>query len=341
MNQSISLKRGIVIFGIPASILTVLAVLMTSQYVTVDNTLALAFTIDLVVVVPLVYYALIRKTTIPATTVVPVVVAGLALGSFLLPADNQLYLTFFKTWGLPFVELFVIGYIILKIRNAVTLYKQERGYAPDFLTAVTRAAEQILPKGLARAFATEIAVFYYTFYAWRSSELQTNHFSYHKKSGSGTIYSAFLLLISVETIVVHLLIEQWNSTLAWVLSIVGVYTAIQIVGLIKSMARRPIIINQSDVSVRYGLFFETTIPLTKIKSCELIHSSTFELPDDCTSISPISDFEKQNILLELHTKHVLTGPYGITKSFTNLTLYVDEPHRFAERVESLVSDSSI
>lgn len=315
---------------------TALVLLMTSSHIT-QSALTIAVTVDLILTVPLVFYLLIRKTNIPVTTVLPILIIGILLGSYLLPPESQTYLSLFKIWGLPVVELTVLTYIIIKVRTAFKSFKNARGYTPDFLSATIKATNNILPYRVSVAFATEISVFYYSLFTWKPTNLQSNEFSYHIKSGSNTIYGAILFLISIETFILHLFIERSNGMVAWILTGLGIYTGIQILGLLKSLSRRPISVRENDIVIRYGVFYETVIPFSLIRSCNTIPNSELD-SDNTTILSPIGDLESQNILIELHSEHILRGPYGIKKRFTQLGFYVDEPSRFKEMADALTQN---
>ena len=51
-------------------------------------------------------------------------VAGLLIGTYFLPKDNQEYLNLFKVWVLPFFEISILVFIIIKVRSAI---KKSRG----------------------------------------------------------------------------------------------------------------------------------------------------------------------------------------------------------------------
>ena len=88
--------------------------------------------------------------------------------------------------------------------------------------------------------ASEIAVFYYLIFANSKVSLEMNEYSYYKKNGIKTVIAVFLGLVFIETGIVHILVERWNNTLAWIFTFLGLYTVLQIVALLRSMNKRPI-----------------------------------------------------------------------------------------------------
>src|SRR6056297_2889248 len=118
MNRTIHINRNLINFGIPLGLLVVLILLMKSPFLNGNDALNLAITADLLLTVPLVYFLLIRKSKIPKTTVIPVMIIGLLVGSYFLPKENQTYLELFKNWFLPVIELSILTFVIIKVRKA-------------------------------------------------------------------------------------------------------------------------------------------------------------------------------------------------------------------------------
>lgn len=108
MNKTVLLKRNLFIFGIPVLIMISMVLLTKSPaFLNHTNKLSVAITADLLLIVPFIYFLLIRKTAIPKTTVVPFVILGVVICSFIIPKENQDYLNLFKSYILPVIELTV------------------------------------------------------------------------------------------------------------------------------------------------------------------------------------------------------------------------------------------
>lgn len=171
------LNKNILLLGIPLLLFTFLILFIKSPYFLIDDNLNLAITLDLILTVPLVYFLLIRKTKIPKTTVVPIMIIGLVIGNLVLPKENQSYLDLFAVWVLPFIELTISFFIFYKIRKGVKAFKKVRGFAPDFQDALKTACAEVLPKKVVPAFATEFSMIYYGFFNWKKRNLAPNEFS--------------------------------------------------------------------------------------------------------------------------------------------------------------------
>lgn len=321
-------------FGIPLLMLTSLVILARSaQFQSHPDQLSLAITLDLVLTVPVVYLLLSRGKKIPLTSVMPVLVIGIALGSILLPPENQTLLKQVKYWVLPLLELAVMAFVVLKVRRAVLSFRRESGNSPDFFSTLKVVAAEVVPGRISVLLATEIAIFYYGFVNWRKRELSAGEFFYHQKSGTRSVLAAFLFLIVVETFIAHLVIERWSPLVAWMLSLLSVYTAFQIFGIIRSFSKRPIAIEGNKLQLRYGLLSEASINLNDIEEA-FPSRKRIEEADLTQKLSPLKEFESHNFILKFKTEQESTGFYGSRKRFTTLALHIDEPQKFAEALQT-------
>ncbi len=333
MNKTINLNRNLINFGIPLSLFGVLILFINSSFLTgSSDTINLAITADLLLTVPLVYFLLIRKTEIPKTTVVPVMIIGLLIGSYLLPQDSQTYLTIFKAWVLPVIEVSILIFVVFKVRKAIKTYKGLKGATPDLYNTLKSTCSEILPTKLAVPFATEVAVIYYGFIHWRKRPLQDNEFTYHKRSGTPALLGIFIFIVGIETVAIHLLLASWSNIAAWFLTTLSIYTGIQLLGFAKSLSRRPISIHEDRLSLKYGILSEVEISFSDIDHIEL---SRKPLAKDSLSekLSPLGEMESHNVIIHLNRTYELTSLYGKKKTFKVLGLHIDQPKIFKERVD--------
>ena len=165
---SIKGNKFILTSSILISIYAILILMMNSSILVLDKTLSIALTIDLLLVVPFIYFLFIRKTNVPKTTVVPVMIIGLILGSIFLPTQNQTYLDYFKSWVLPVIEITVFLYISFTVRKAIKEYKKLNSSDLDVYTALKSVCSTIVPQKLVASLAMELAILHYAFISWRS-----------------------------------------------------------------------------------------------------------------------------------------------------------------------------
>lgn len=295
--------------------------------------LSLGVTFDLILLVPILYFSLVRKTNIPKTTVVPILILGIVVATAIIPSENQYYLNLFKRWGVPIVELTVLSFALYNLRKSIQKFKKNRKNAYDFYSTLKTTCYDIFPKGIVMLVVTEIAVFYYGFIYWRKRTLKQNEFSYHKDSGTIVLLIAVIFIIAIETMVFHIVLAKWSVTAAWILTILSTYTGIQILGFLKSMVKRPISIEQNKLFLRYGFMNESTINIAEIDSIEL-SSKIIELKDKTRSLSILGESESHNVIIRLNQENTMHGLYGLKRKYKVLVLYVDDKVEFVKQIKN-------
>ncbi|MEC7771906.1 MAG: hypothetical protein VX798_12030 [Bacteroidota bacterium] len=337
--KSAQLTRNIINLGIPIGLLVILIIITQSSQMVGNDILDLSITIDLLFTVPLVYFLLIRKTKTPKTTIVPVLILGLLVGSYFLPKESQTYLELFKKWILPLIEISILTFVIFKVRKAVKHYNAKMDLTLDFYDALKNSSHEILPKNLASIFAMEVAVFYYGLINWKKRIVQDGEFTYHKKSGAPSLFMGLLMVAAIETVGLHFLLSKWSETVAWIMTALSIYCVFQLLGFAKSLSKRPIFMADKSLILRYGIMGETEIPFSIIDDVVL---STTDLKKDKSTLklSPVGELEQHNVVINLKKENTLLGLYGIKKKYKTIGFYVDEPHDFIEKMEIALHQNS-
>ena len=228
MNGALNFRKTAIAFGVPLLLIGIMVLISKSSvFIANPGSLSVGITFDLLLTLPLIYFFLVRKTSIPNITVIPLLIGGMVLCSLILPPENQYYLNLFKTWILPVVELTILSFVIFNVLKAVKYYKQNKTESFDFFTTLKNTCYEILPRGVVIPVVTEIAVFYYGFIYWKKRKLKENEFSYHKDSGTITLLIAIIFIVAIETVVLHILLAKWSSIAAWILTFLSIYSGIQ------------------------------------------------------------------------------------------------------------------
>ena len=331
-------KNKLFVFGIPLMILLFMVWLTRSAiFLSNPTDLAFAVTMDLLITIPLVYFLLIRKTEIPKYTVVSVFIVCLLIGGFILPLEHQGLLSKVKMFAIPIFEIGVFSVVIWNTRKILKSFRTN-GNKGDFYDGLVMACTEALPKRVGKVFATEIGVIYYTFFCNKKKELKENDYTYYKKSGIKMVIWVFIFLVIVETGVVHLLLEQWNATVAWVLTFLGLYTCLQVLSLLRSLDKRHISFDfeEEKLYLRYGFFNQTVIPFQQIESIEATKKSLPEDDKRFVKFSPLDMLDPHNLIIHLNGEQLLHKIYGIEKKYESIALYVDEKEQFVEAINGIV-----
>ncbi|MDT0552167.1 hypothetical protein [Urechidicola vernalis] len=337
MRWLINHKNSIIAIATPIFLIG-LMMLITQSALFKSNTSALAIGVstDLILVIPLIYYMLVRKTKIPNITVVPLLFLCIAIGSYIIPTEEQSLINIFKSWGLPLIEIFILFTVIKKIRKGILLFKTKKGTSPDFYNILKATCNELLPKGVSLVFVTEIAVFYYGFAKWTKRVLKQNEYSYHKKSGTISLLAGILLIIVIETIALHFLILKWSETAAWIVTFISIYTGLQIFGFMKSLSQRPYKIEKDALLLSYGIMNETRIEFNDIVVID-VTSKDLNENNLNRKLSFFGNLESHNVVLHLKSENTLISLYGIHRKFKTLAFFVDNPIEFEAQLNKAIN----
>lgn len=335
MRKALNFNSYLFVFGIPlAMIFSLILISKSAWFLQSSSELSTAITIDLVLVIPFVYFLLIRKKAIPKITIITSFIIGLVVATLILPTENQEFLSIIKTYAIPVLELVILYFVITKSRKIIKNYKLQNHVNIDFYEAMRLAVKEVVPAKVASVLTTEIAVIYFCFISWKKRKLQENEFSYHDKSTSVSVILGFILVILIETFTVHHLLSKWNVIVAWIFTFLSVYTCLQMIALLKSLSKRPIFIDEQNqqIILRYGIFSEAIIPFSEIKEVRVFEKDISE-DTTVTVFSPLGKLEGVNMLIEMKNESEFNGFYGFKKKYTSLVFFVDEKHQFVKKVK--------
>lgn len=227
---------------------------------------AVALTLDLVVVVPLAFYLLVvRRRALPIVTLVPILVLSVLGASRVIPAGHQQMLRLLEALALP-MELALVGWI--GWRAARALREACRDATADPIEQLGHAAFELTrSRRVAAVIASEIAVFWYAIGSWRArahAPVGAIAFSHHRRSGHAGIVLAFILVLAVEGLAVHFLLLTWSALAAWIFTIGTAYGAMWLIADFRATMLRPILVRDESIVFRAGFRFTLQVPLARI-----------------------------------------------------------------------------
>lgn len=338
LHPNIVRKPEVWAFLLPGTILVFLFWLVNSPFFAGGNIapLSLGVTADAALLVPLIYFLLIRKSSIPKITVVPVFVLSTFFVSSILPPEEQQFVNLLHTWLVPVAELGVFGFIVYKIRKVSLDFRNKEGavYA-DFYDKLNIAAGESFPKLAAHALSAEISMVYYGLLNWKTPDFKENEFTYHRETGIIGLLGAVIFLVVVETSAVHLMLMNSSPVIAWVLSILSIYSGLQIFGMARALPKRPVVLTEKALVLRYGIMADALISYENIESIEITEQD-FEFDKETRRLSPL-DFDSYNMLLTLKGTQEYAGLWGMRKTCERLAIHIDEPERFAESLRDKIA----
>lgn len=213
-------------------------------------------------------------------------------------------------------------------RNA-TLRALQIGAAPMELAVMVWAARRARTPGrLHDALAYEAEVLRTALSSRRTPAAVEGALSYHRKSAYGAIVGALLLVTAAEVTAVHLVVSRWSVKAAWLLTALGVYGALWILGDWKACRSRPVEVRDGVLQVRFGLRWKLDVPLDGIMGLRVPsgRSPGAEPPVDLRLALPGARI----VVLQLDRPVTAVGIYGLRREVRTLGLGLDEPGRLAE-----------
>ncbi|WP_103069304.1 hypothetical protein [Aquimarina sediminis] len=335
-NITTKINDNVILFGTPL-LLILFVVLITQSKIfdTHTNTLSIGITLDLLFTIPTIFFLLSKKKNIPKITTASFFVLGIITSSYIIPKEHQSLLNLIKTWVFPFIELGVVIFVYYKVRQTIKRFKINAKNEVDFFSVLRATCLQILPKKIAILLTMELAIFYFGFIYWKKKAIADNEFTYHKNSGTLSLLSALIIIIGIETYALHFLLLKWNTSAAWIASIISIYSSIQIFGFLKSIIKRPFSIEGHKIHLRYGILSETTIDVNDIESVEII-SKEIKFDTQTRKLSPLGALESHNIVISLKKENRLIGLYGMNKNYKTLAFFIDDPKNFKTTLEHLI-----
>ena len=154
---------------------------------------------------------------------------------------------------------------------------------------------------------------------------ESSSFSYHKESGAIALYLAFIFVICIETIALHIWIAKWSVVFAWGMTSLSLYSILEIARIIYTIVRRSIEIQGEHVILNYGILGSSTISLTDIATVECV-SSDLEFNEQLVKLNPLMG--PYNIVITSNRPQSLKTLYGSKKTYSAIALFVDEKTHF-------------
>ncbi len=264
---------------------------------------------------------------------VVIFVTAVALARLFLPAGGEapLHVMELATAPLELLLLVYLGRRVAAVRRETRAEASAGGAPPDVLDAMTTAAAAVVGRGrLAEALAYEMAVLYHALGPRRTHPAASADLSYHRKGAYGAVVFVLLLASLAEIPAAHLLVRQWSFRLAWLLTGLGLYGALWLVGDWRACRTRPIRVEGGVLRVRFGLRWSLDIPLESIRALRAPTAAEKASRGavDLRLALPGAPWT----VLELDRPIEARGPYGRRREVRSVGLGVDEPGRLEARL---------
>ncbi|NAS30198.1 hypothetical protein GTQ40_04370 [Flavobacteriaceae bacterium R38] len=337
MNTLKLAKPGLITYGLPLFIILSSVSLAMSPLLKKIPELAIGITYDLTLITPLVYLFLIWKKKTPNITAIPFFVIGVLLATFLIPSQEQFHLNLIKTYVAPLVPLTVVSIVVYKVYQELISIKADSIKIEDKYLLFKRISKAVVPNArVARVMASEAALIYYSIFSWKSRKVTKDQFTNYKESGVISLLLGLILVIIIETFVLHALLIEWNEIVAWIFTLSSIYVIFQIIGHLKALVRRLSEIKEDRLIFKNGLLGDINIRLDEI---EYIEMTTKEVESDkkVAYLTLSKGIDNHNVVIYFNRTQQVEKIYGTVKECEILLLHVDNKDRFVNRINECIA----
>ncbi|ASS76158.1 hypothetical protein CIG75_15240 [Tumebacillus algifaecis] len=336
------MKRSLSILG-PLQWFLLLAILVVGadyaalqvavQYPDDESAVVLGVALDLVLTIPLLYYFLVvRKQKKSWFAVLPVLFLGTLVGKYLLPASQQAFFDVLL-YLVPAIEALLLIFLLVKLRSLVKSMQAFQQTEFHWLDALRKALGATIGESRLLDFLVmDLGMIFYAFHFGKQKPAKYRSFTYHRDSSIKALVIVFVLLALLEAVLMHLVIEIWSVTAAWIATASSLYAIVGLVGYYNSFKHCPILVSDDAVYLRIGFSSHTLIAKHNIASVQPIPIS-FEEKRDKHAFYAVLFFEEPQLEIKLHEPVILHGPFGKKSRVTRVLLKVDEPLSFVQELE--------
>lgn len=324
-------KTGFSLFIIAAVALCTIELWVANSPYFPHNTTVLAFAItaDLLLGIPLLFYGLVvRPNHLPSITLAPVFLLAVVIAGYILPSTGRSYLDMAKTL-VPLIELTILCVVVWKSRDIYQHYRHARAQRIYFIDALETSVHSTFGNYPAVKLLTiELSLIFLAFFGFflkfTTRNSQDKIFTYHRKSLYPAIFLVLVLLIILETISLHLLIQRWNSLVAWILTGLSIYSIFWIIGDFNAIRLHPIVLGSETLYLRSGFRWNVTVRLMDIADLQTPKRNDAKSPD---YLSFALAGEPHMVIVLKQPVHV-KGLFGMDKEVSRIGLFLDDVATF-------------
>ncbi|MEZ4501534.1 MAG: hypothetical protein R3C39_02795 [Dehalococcoidia bacterium] len=287
---------------------------------------ALALAVDAAVGLPLLVYLFVVRPG----HVSPVVLVPLAAGALVVTARVTEPSTGQGALVLAAGALEVASVVLVALRGR-RLHRAYRGhrerlvFVPDAWREALRgqlgaSAPMRLANGELLALGLAIA-------GWRARFVApAGTRAWSQRSGYFVVLAAFGGLATVELPLAHLLLAQWSPLAAWVVTLLSLEAALQLLADVHAVRLQPHLLTPTHLHLRAGLRGAADIPLERLRGVR-----KYDANADAAA-SRVVVFGAPRLVAELTGPVEVRGPFGRTSSASRVAFAVDDEPGFLRAI---------
>jgi hypothetical protein len=151
-------------------------------------------------------------------------------------------------------------------------------------------------------------------------------FSYHR--ALAPMLWMFLAIATAELLLVHALVAIWHPRLAWALSALSLLALVWLIGFIRSLRGRPVLVAEGEVRLRLGRLRDIAVPIDGIANLRTCWPAGFHKQAWVLNLALLSF---PNILVELRE------PLPGRRRRWAVALRLDDPEGFARALRQRIA----
>ncbi|MGE7184772.1 hypothetical protein ACQKKK_12465 [Peribacillus sp. NPDC006672] len=264
----------------------------------------------------------------------------LGVSYLIIPSSQKEFFNQILIWLIPVLEVSIVIVVLYNIIKSIIRYKRNnKNQENDFLEIARISLEPKLGNGFVLgAVLTELSVFYYSIIGlFRKRTLNENKkiYSYHKTSQIKTIVILFSILITLEGILFHFLIQLWSDVAAWIFTVLNIYALLYMIGLYNSVRLLPHLIYFDKLIIRLGYQSSIELDIRNIESIQIAKKQGGigeKIPKETYYAMLNMDSPQYEILLK--EPAFMRSSYGRKKYVQTVVFRADEPIKMVEEINS-------
>lgn len=338
--ETITLRKKTAIYSLFFLVLTLIIgveyfAVQQAKFYETNSLLPYAVGIDLLIILPILYYFLIiRRLKQHILTLVFGVSLSITVAHFILPQTHYFIIAYAEKL-LIVIEILFVAYVLIKLKSIIQEYQLLNTVRQDFVSNIKKSFQKhISTSPLINFLVSELIILRYGLFFWLQAkkEVADNDFTMHQNSGFIALFSVLIFVSGIECFVAHLLVSSYNQTAAWILTAIGVYSSIFLVAHLFAVIDQRVSIETDKILVRVGLFWDFEIKKKDIAQVEMIKKDIGKTTKEQLNTSKLL-LTQPNIVIYLTEKHSVSGIYGMTKEVNTIYLYIDNYQKFSDSMK--------
>jgi hypothetical protein len=300
------------------------AIMRTAAFAKNPDVGYFGITFDLCITIPFIYYLLvIRRGHVRPLSIVPVFIVCLMVARAIVPASQHEFLRQLALLHVP-MEAAVILAVAFRYRAAKATFRDD----DDFVQRIETVCRSIFGDNRAsHIVAGELTACYLGTFGWRMQpprERGIASTTFHQRIGWGSVVACALLLIAVEGVAVHLLVQRWSAPVAWLITAMDVWGAIWLLGDYQAFRLRPLVVTNDTIELRFGFRWSAMIPRDLIAAIEPLSGNEAERLRRSRRYLRLSLLDEPSYAIRLRKPVRIDGVAGLRRIVTCIGIGPDD-----------------